>query len=168
MRLNIPRRKSFQAPANLLRRGLAFLVDLIVLDTLILFPLRNLIMGIVPLGTMSDNLQLFTQNPYAANLIFLIFLYASILSICYFTFLEYWFGQSIGKMLLGLHVVSSDGDLGFWRVLARNLFLLPVIPFILLWLIDPLWIIFSKENKRLSDVFVKANVVEQHHFEQSL
>ena len=69
----------------------------------------------------------------------------SVLSIAYFTILESNIGQSIGKKLLHLKVISLEKYPKKWQYIVRSLFLIPLFPFMILWLIDPIYIFFNTE-----------------------
>lgn len=83
-----------------------------------------------------------------------------LLAFMYFTVLEKKFEQSIGKMMTHIYVVSDEKEMKFWQVAVRNLFFIPIFPFILLWVLDPLLMIINKQNKRLSEIVSKTKVVE--------
>ena len=73
--------------------------------------------------------------------------------------------QTIGKMLMKIYVVSDTKTLNPWQLLVRNLVFIPIFPFVLLWLIDPLFMFFTKTNQRLSEILSKTRVVEKYSFE---
>ena len=60
-----------------------------------------------------------------------------------------------------IYVVSDDG-MKTWQVLARNIVFIPIFPFILLWVLDPLFMFFTKTNQRLSEILSKTKVVEKY------
>ena len=45
--LNLPKERIIKAPANIIKRALAFLMDLIIIS-FIIYPLENVIKGIIP------------------------------------------------------------------------------------------------------------------------
>ena len=74
--------------------------------------------------------------------------------------------QTPGKMLFNLYVNSQTKDLKYWQLFIRSIFLIPLFPFVLLWLIDPLVMFFTKENQRLSEILSKTKVVEKYNLEK--
>ena len=89
----------------------------------------------------------------------------SLFVILYFYKMEKNMSQTIGKRITGIYVVSDQKELKAWQVIVRSLVFLPVFPFILLWIIDPLFMFFNKSNQRLSEILSKTRVVEKFKFE---
>ncbi|PIN68596.1 hypothetical protein COV93_08920, partial [Candidatus Woesearchaeota archaeon CG11_big_fil_rev_8_21_14_0_20_43_8] len=82
--------------------------------------------------------------------------------ILYFALTEFKLGQSFGKMLLQLRVRSDTKDLRLYQCLLRSIFLIPVFPFILLWIADPLSMAFTKDSRRLSEILSKTRTVQDY------
>ena len=105
--------------------------------------------------------------------------------------LEKKMGQTIGKMLMKIYVVdarekvagenartlafmasshstSDNNNLKTWQLLARNLVFIPMFPFVLLWVLDPLFMFFTKTNQRLTEILGRTKVVEKYSFEQQV
>ncbi|HJR72748.1 MAG TPA: RDD family protein [Luteimonas sp.] len=83
----------------------------------------------------------------------------------YQLYLLYANGQTLGKKLLGIKIVRSDGSrAGFWRIVLLR-YLLPgvigAIPFVgfLFGLADPLFI-FGEEKRCIHDLFADTIVVD--------
>lgn len=164
MKLNLPKQKTFTGPALIWKRALAFFIDLIIINLIILFPFQRLFERISPSSlSFQETFDLFNSQEIS-GLITLISIFVSMLMIMYFTILEGRTGQSIGKMLLNIYVTSDIKELKLWQLLVRNLFLIPVFPFILLWILDPAFMIFSKDHKRLSDILSKTKVVQSYQY----
>ena len=53
-------------------------------------------------------------------------------------------------------------QMSFWQTLLRSIYLIPVFPFVLLLLIDPVYMFFNPENQRLSERMSKTRVVERY------
>ncbi len=104
---------------------------------------------------MPISISIFESN---SNLIWLIVTMAFI-ALLYFAMFEYKLQQTIGKMVLGLYVVSEKGGLSIWQAVGRSIFILPIFPFILLWIIDPIYLIFKKI--RLSEILTRTMTVEE-------
>ena len=160
-RLNLPKQRVVKAPANIIKRGLAFVFDLFLIS-FIIYPFETILRNIMPETTNFNEAYQTLLNSQDTTLITAISILMALTATIYFSVLEFRFQQSIGKIIARIYVVSDNKDLKFWQCIVRNLFLLPFIPFMLLWVIDPLYAIFNKENKRFSDVLAKTNVVEYH------
>ena len=160
-KLKLPKQRTFQAPANILKRALAFFFDLMIIS-FIIYPLESVLRNFIPENASYSEAFAIINNPELIPIITTISIMISIIAVIYFTILEYKFQQTLGKMIAKIYVVSDNKKLLFWQCLVRNLFLLPFIPFILLWVIDPIYILFTKENKRFSDMLAKTNVIENY------
>lgn len=159
--LNLPKEKIITAPANLIKRLLAFFIDLILIS-FIISPLENLIRSIIPKTTTYKETLLALTNTQYSSVLMAVSISIILIAILYFSILEFKINQTVGKMIANLYVVSESKSLRYWQCLVRNLFLLPFLPFVLLWIIDPLYAIFTKENKRFSDVLAKTKVIEYY------
>jgi len=84
------------------------------------------------------------------------------LAILYFMLLEKKLNQSPGKILFNLYVVSQEKELKYWQLFVRNMFLIPFFPFVLLWIIDPIVMLFTKQNQRLSEILSRTKTVEKY------
>jgi uncharacterized RDD family membrane protein YckC len=110
--------------------------------------------------------NLLQENPAQANALIGIFMIMILLILAYFVLLQYAAGQTVGCMLFNIHVVAEVGDkqfgrAGFWQCVLRNLFLIPAVPFIFLWVIDPLYLVFAKKGQRLTEWLSRTRVIEQ-------
>lgn len=159
--LNLPKEKIIKAPANIIKRALAFVMDLIIIS-FIIYPLENVIKNIIPKTNSYKEAFLLLNNPQYIGILTTISILTAVIAIIYFSILEFKLNQTIGKIIANIYVVSADKELRYWQCLVRNLFLLPFIPFILLWIIDPIYVIFNKENKRFSDILSKTKVIEYY------
>ena len=165
-RLNLPKEKTFIGPALIWKRIAAFFIDMLILNLIVLFPFRALFKNIFPKDySFSEAYRLLGSSANFTGYISSISLVMSILIILYFFMLERKMSQTIGKMLMKIYVVSDNKDLKAWQLLARNLVFLPVFPFVLLWVIDPLFMFFTKTNQRLTEILSKTKVVERYSME---
>ena len=87
------------------------------------------------------------------------------LIILYFIMLEKKMNQTIGKMIVKIYVASDNKDLKTWQLLVRNLVFIPIFPFVLLWILDPLFMFFTKTNQRLTEILSRTRVVEKYNYE---
>ncbi len=161
-RLNIPKERTFVGPALIWKRIAAFLIDMAIINLIILFPFRKLFEDITPKGySFSETYSLLSSSTNYTGFVTSLSFVASILVILYFFMLEIKMGQSIGKMLMKIHVASDNNPVKTWQLLVRNLEFIPVFPFILLWLLDPLSMFFTKTNQRLTEILSKTKTVEE-------
>ena len=139
------------------KRIFAFLIDLIILNVIVIWPFRAVLNSLMPSGSFASMYASIENNPVLVSQINSIYFYIGALAFLYFTISEARLGQSIGKKIIGLYVVSGNREASLWQIMFRNLFLFPVFPLALIWIIDPLMMIFWKG--RLSDVISRTQVV---------
>ena len=164
--LNLPKERVFVGPALIWKRIAAFFIDILILNVLVLFPFRALMLKIFPSSySFSDAYGLLSAGRYAAQLTS-ISLAISILVILYFFMMESRMGQTIGKMFMKVYVVSEGSGINRWQLILRNIVFIPIFPFILLWLLDPLFMFFTKTNQRLTEILSKTRTVEVYSLAQ--
>jgi uncharacterized RDD family membrane protein YckC len=165
MDLDLPdMNKKVTGNASLLRRLIALLADLIIIDFVIIEPFKNLFSKLFSGAeelSLSAYQELFVNSPNYGVLLFSV-IFISILAWIYLSVLQYKFGQTIGQMLVRVKVVSQTGELTYLQAFLRNLFIIPVFPFMLLWIIDPIYIFFDKDNRRLSELISKTKVEQEY------
>ena len=164
MALNLPLPKIAEGEPQLFKRITAFLIDLAILNFIVFIPMQNYVAGLVPTRRFSEQLAFFSSASHLSSQLFMISLAMATLAVVYFAVLEQRFGQSIGKMIMQLHVVSDSKELKSWQSVLRSLFILPFFPFIALWIIDPVTIFFSKNQKRLSEILSRTRVVQYYRY----
>lgn len=86
------------------------------------------------------------------------FLLTSLLALGYFIGLELVSGQTLGKRVVGIRVVSEKGELGAGPVLIRNL--LRIVDGFLCYLVGFVVALASKKNQRLGDMAASTRVVK--------
>lgn len=166
-RLNLPKEKTFIGPALLWKRVVAFFIDLLILNLVVLFPFRSLFQGIIPKDySFSEAYKFLSTSTNFTGFITSVSFVMAILITLYFYKLEKKMGQTIGKMLMRIYVVSENNDLKSWQLLVRNLVFIPIFPFILLWIIDPLFMFFTKSGQRLTEILSRTKVIETYNWEQ--
>ena len=169
MDLDLPQKPVFLGPATLWKRIAAFIFDLFVIDFFILSLFRDIIAK--TLGENSDILSTYSMienNPAQMQALTLVFALITLLSITYFVLSQYATGQTLGCMLMRIMVVAQVGkgkyaDPTFTQCIIRNAFLIPTIPFILLWIVDPLYLLFTKKGQRLTEWLSSTMVIEQYN-----
>jgi len=157
------RGKAIVAEASMLKRALAFAIDILFVEFVILFPFSGALEEIVPEeNSVYEAFSILSSGSYD-SLLRLVGIFTAIPTIAYFAILEKRIGQTIGKRLLNLYVVSQTKELKYWQAFVRSIFLIPVFPFVLLWIIDPIVMFFSKERQRLSEILSRTKVVERYN-----
>lgn len=167
MKLDLPEKKVFIGPARMWKRMLAFVLDLFVIDFFLISFFQDVADRMLgsSAGFMATY-SLLEKNPAQANALFGIFMIMILLVLAYFVLLQYAAGQTIGCILFDMRVVAEAGEkefgrAGFWQCLLRNLFLIPAVPFIFLWVIDPLYLVFARKGQRLTEWLSRTRVIEQ-------
>jgi|TARA_Y100000310_G_scaffold22935_2_gene21969 uncharacterized RDD family membrane protein YckC len=161
--LNLPKERTFIGPALVWKRIAAFVIDLAIINFVVLIPFKGLLSNLIPENqSFSETYRFFSSSGYS-GLITSISVVLSILLILYFLLLERKYSQTIGKKLMKLFVVSDTKDMKIWQMIVRNLVLIPIFPFVLLIILDPLFMFFTKTNQRLSEILSKTRVVEQYN-----
>lgn len=167
--LNLPKEKEFTGPALIWKRIAALLIDLAIINLIVLFPFRSLFQKIIPKDySFSEAYRLLSIGADYTGLISSVSFIMALLVILYFFMLEIKMGQTIGKMLMKIYVVrdgNGNNNLKAWQLLARNIVFIPVFPFVLLWIADPLFMFFTRTNQRLSEILSKTRVVERYNLE---
>ena len=165
--LNLPKERTFIGPALIWKRIAAFFIDMIIINLVVLFPFRSLFQNIIPKDySFSEAYKLLSSSTDYTGFITSLSFVISVLIILYFLMLEIKMSQTIGKMLMKVYVVSDNNTLNAWQLLARNLVFIPIFPFVLLWILDPLFMFFTKTNQRLTEILSKTRVVEKYSLQQ--
>ena len=166
-RLNLPKEREFIGPALLWKRIVAFFIDVTIINLFILFPFRSLFQNIIPKDySFSEAYNLLSTSINYTKFISSVSFAMLILIILYFFMMERKMQQTIGKMLMKIYVVSDNNQLKAWQLLARNLVFIPIFPFVLLWILDPLFMFFTETNRRLTEILSRTKVVEKYSFNQ--
>lgn len=164
---SIQKENSFVGPALVWKRIVAFFIDISLVLAVLSIPFRKLLKDALPKGfSFSEMLQLMEQDAALTGYLISVYLAMSALAFMYFYLLEKKMSQTIGKRIMNIYVVSDIGQMRRWQLLVRNLFLVPVFPFDLLFIVDPLFMIFTKSNQRLTEILSKTRVVGKYSIEQ--
>ena len=159
--MSFPNKKTIFAQASILKRAAAFFIDLLIINVIVLFPFDSVFEKFIPNDSFSETFEFLSGNADSTP-IKAIIISASIVTILYFVIFEKKLKQTPGKMLFKLYVEGQGKDLKYWQLFARSVFLIPSFPFVLLWLIDPIVMLFTKENQRLSEILSRTKVVEMY------
>ncbi|MBI5391073.1 RDD family protein [Candidatus Woesearchaeota archaeon] len=155
--LNLPLRRMVVVEAPVWKRALALLADLVILDFIVLGAFNQIFNQLVPESSPFTIMQSIEQNSKILMLLSVTIFMIGLFMLAYFMVMEYMYGQTLGKMLFNIRVQPEA--ISWWQILVRNIAVLPVMPFVLLWVIDPLMLLFKKQ--RLSDQFAKTTVIEE-------
>ncbi len=165
MELDLPARRMFTGPATIWKRALSFMFDIFIIDFFMLTYFRDLILSLV--GQQEDAFSIYRMlegNTAQLEILTTIFLLFATLALAYFVLSQYMIGQTAGQMLFNIKVVSDmEENPGLWKCLLRNIFIIPSVPFIFLWVIDPLYLVFARNGQRLTEWISGTKVVEQFY-----
>jgi len=148
--LKLPAERIYVRDASFLRRLAAFVADLLILD----FAVFSVFFGSIVFGSVSFSAVLhggfvLTPAAYAAAVTM------AFLGLTYFSLFEYTLGQTPGMMLFSIRAVNVT----LWRSFVRNAYLVPVFPFPLLWVIEPLYLAFRRT--RFLEILTRTRTIEQ-------
>ena len=113
--LKLPKPRVHIQDARLMRRLLAFLVDLLALDLFVLGSYEAIVSTVSIQQAFSGTSAALTAAAVTIALI----------ALTYFSLFEWLLGQTPGMMLLGIETQGVT----LWKSFARNLYFLPVFPF---------------------------------------
>jgi len=153
--------KKSETDASIWKRLLAFLIDLAVLEFIVFFPFNRLLRSAMPKNMGIKESYNFFLHSGPGSMMATLSIIISFIALLYFVLLEYKIGQTIGKIMLNLYVVGEEKEIKAWQAIVRSMFLIPLFPFMALWIIDPVYLAFIGKNKRLSEVLSKTKVVER-------
>ena len=166
-RLKLPGERTFIGPALVWKRIAAFFIDLMIVTLVLSFPFQSLLRKVLPKDySFSEVFNLVSQDASAGTYLAAIYFSMSILTLVYFYVMEKKLSQTIGKKLMNIYVVSDTEQMKRWQLFVRNLMFIPIFPFDLLAIIDPLFMIFSKSGKRLSEILSRTRVVGKYNLDE--
>ena len=156
MKLDITKMYPKNANASLLKRLVAFVLDFLIIEMIIVWPFGRFIKPYVVEGSFSSSFNSLLANDAAFQGLYPVIFAITILSIAYFTLFEFYYQQTIGKMLMKLKVISLQKKLTVNNCIIRSLF---IIPFYLITFIDIIYVFFNKENQRVLEFLTKTKTV---------
>ena len=190
--LKLPRKKEFLGPASLWKRGLAFVIDLALINLIILAPFSSLYARLIPAQSsfMEMYQSLLSGTGPAAQLQTLSAI-STVFIMLYFVLLEWRLGQTVGKMILNLSVIPFSGEsitsppmpaktasksskkkqapenpqkITLVQSLLRNILFVPLFPFGLLWIAEPVSLLLSRTGQRLLERLSKTQTIQCYTF----
>lgn len=158
----LPKQRLVQGPASFLKRMGAFFIDIMILNIIVFMSFESVLKGVFGGMEYSDIAKMINSNPDMINSLTLIFFVIGVLCITYFSYLEYKIGQTVGMSLFGISVapIEKNVKLGITAFFLRNAYAIPVFPFMLLWIIDPVYMFFNKSGQRFTESLSKTQTVE--------
>jgi hypothetical protein len=150
--LNIPGKRVHIRDASLSRRLLAFLADLLILDFTVFSAFQSIFATGVDWSTLFQGSFAFSSAMYAATVAM------ALLSLGYFVVFEYLLGKTPGMSLLNIEVENIT----LARAFVRNLLFIPLFPFTVLLVTEPVYLIFRKT--RLLEVLSGTRTVEHIYY----
>ena len=151
----------FTGQALIWKRIVAFLLDILILALFVFIPFRGVFAGSLG-SSFSESLKSIATNEQLISGFRPYYIAMSLLAFLYFFIMESRMHQTIGKKIMNLHVAGETKDLKKWQVFVRSLLFIPIFPFDLLVIIDPLFMFFRSSNQRLSEILSKTRVVEKY------
>ena len=138
-------------PASFWKRFLAYLVDMLIINLVVLIPFDKHI-------TRFDGKWLdFIMNTGTNKSFMAITLFIVLFTLVYFMFLEYVYRQTIGKMFFNIYVESVKDELSLQQTILRNI----IKPFSVVLAVDVAYMFFKKGHQRLFEIFSGTQVVEK-------
>ncbi len=134
--------KKEEIPASIWRRSFAYIVDLLIINLILVAPFQKILN--IPNQSYQETYNFLINNPNTMYSILFASMILFILILLYWSLLEYYISQTIGKMLFGISVISLKKNLTFKQTLIRNLskFSLPLL------IVDSLNILIKSKNQR--------------------
>jgi uncharacterized RDD family membrane protein YckC len=160
LNLNLPDEPTFKGAPPFWKRAAAFAIDILIIDFIIGMPFRGIFESLMPSSEFQQSFQFLTQNQSIAAILSLVMILYGLLALMYFTLLEYKIGQTLGKMFMQIKVENTSNTRNFLSFIVRNMYLLMFFPFVLLWIIDPVFMLFTKEKRRLSEILSKTRTIQ--------
>ncbi len=139
--------------SSLLRRISAYFIDLLIVTTPIIVAIFFFYMS----NTFFSNLE---ESPQISPLFFALISLLISVQFIYFTIMEWYFGTTIGKKLLGLKVLSDDyNKISFTQSAARNSARYADIA-LFFYVFSLVLIVSNPERKRIGDYIGGTRVVK--------
>lgn len=143
--------------ASIFKRLLAFTIDILILETLVLFPFRWYFFKNIPEHLRSHTIYL-TDHLKANTEYYLIgYIFTLLIIILYFTTYEFLLNSTPGKHIMKIQTICLTGKATFTQILIKNLQLFIIVP---IWLIDLLGFA-TKRRERFLDTITKISTVNK-------
>jgi uncharacterized RDD family membrane protein YckC len=153
-------RKGAYVNASFLKRALALLIDLFIINLVVLFPFHELFAKAVPHDSVISTFRYITSGNLPESLVITFTIANMLMTFLYFFLLEKKLGQSLGKMLLNLQVVAVEKK-AEPSIVVRSLLFVFVLHFTFMAIIDIGYALFNEHNQRLGEFLSRTRVVEK-------
>ncbi len=173
--------RKYLIPASVFKRVGAFSIDLIILNMFIVGPFSSFFANIAGDSFSVSYATLLADSTLRSTMASAVG-FMSVLSFLYFLVLQIKFAQTIGMMIMNIYAIkipesqqmvlarkrkkidvvtaANQFKLRLFEAVLRNIFIFPFFPFILFWILDPLYYIFGKSQQRFSERLSRTTVVE--------
>jgi uncharacterized RDD family membrane protein YckC len=161
------KRKLIVVEASLWRRVAAFFIDYIIINGLILFPFNRLIERMFKVDNIMNIFSMVSDSNFDLTPLIYISLMMGIISLFYFSIIEFKFNQSIGKIIMNIYVVNTNKKLTykgipkmtFFQSLIRSLPLIFFFIFPLVIFFDIVSVLFNKDRLRFMEKVSKTKTI---------
>jgi len=160
-KLKLPKQRTVEVPARIWKRASAFMIDLLIINIVILYPFKKYFKSMLPTDNFKQAIDYAITNPPITETITTIAIMASILTVLYFSLSNHKTGTTIGKYLMKLKTKSTEKESRYWQHLVASLTFIPFMPFILLWAVDPVYMFMNEKRQRLMERIGKLETVEE-------
>jgi uncharacterized RDD family membrane protein YckC len=170
MDLKLPQKSRFIGPASVWKRLAAFIIDILILDFFVFSMYETIVISFLGSSSgFSELLALVRTDASVSSFLMSVLSLMALFALVYFILLEYMLGQTPGKIMLNLHILSdkadqNKGNLSFGQCFVRSMFLIPVIPFVFLGIADIIFYFVARKHQRLLDWLSNSRVVEEFSF----
>ncbi|MCX6709346.1 MAG: RDD family protein [Candidatus Woesearchaeota archaeon] len=166
--------------APIIERAIAFFTDIMILRFTAMLPFEwrlnkfaELMEKEIGSSGFSASYSYLSIHPEISSQILYLVSGLSLACVLYFALMEFFLGQTFGKMLLKIRVVpaiagNSGRDkperIGILQALGRNIILFPVFPIVLFWIADPLFMLLRKDRRRLTEIITSTKTVKYQEY----
>ncbi|MEM4755542.1 MAG: RDD family protein [Candidatus Woesearchaeota archaeon] len=126
-------------PASYWRRLFALVVDIVLLDLFVYMQFSFMFPKTLSFASFKD------LAPDQMNMMMMGAMILTFFTLLYFVYQEKTYGQTLGQRIAQISIQAPKE--ATWRHhLINNFFLIPFFPFLLLWIIEPIYMFVKKER----------------------
>ncbi|MFP4119099.1 MAG: RDD family protein [Candidatus Woesearchaeota archaeon] len=148
--LDLPQEKRMIIDGRIEKRALGFLLDLLLVYIVLLAPLTELFSS-PPQGLTNAYSYVTSLSP---GLLTIISATTGLVLVLYFSLFEHYLGYTPGMRIVGLQTYT----ISFPQAVIRNLFLVPILPLSLLFILELYYLIRYKQ--RFTEYFSNTKTIE--------
>jgi len=156
------KRKTIIMEAPVWKRVLAFLIDYIIINSLIIFPFNNLMEKILNTSDISKILSMISNNNINTSALIYISLFMSIMALLYFAILESKLNQTIGKIIMKIYIINTKNPkerISFFQAIIRGLGVFLIFTLPIITLLDAAYVYFNKDKQRMLERVSKTKTI---------